>query len=113
MSSNKSLFITLALLAIVMAYVVPAGAQSGLGAAAEVEGAIQSAMSSSATGSGPTLGQLGGVQAGSTESNAGRSVGCDGSSGSNGMYKGLIKSKRDIHIAGFGKDGKKTGPTKM
>lgn len=50
-------------------------------AATNVERAIQDAMSQSSAGNGPTLGQLGGVQAGSTASDAGGGVGGDGSSG--------------------------------
>lgn len=53
-------------------------------AATQVEQAIQAAMSQSNTGNGPTLGQLGGVQAGSTAFDAGGGAGGDGSSGGGG-----------------------------
>lgn len=51
-------------------------------AAVAVEASIQSAMSQAGQGSSPTLGQLGGVQAGATGSDAG--AGADGSSGGGG-----------------------------
>lgn len=53
-------------------------------AATEVESAIQSAMSHADSGSGPTLGQLGGVQGGSTSSDASDGAGGGGDSGGGG-----------------------------
>lgn len=50
-------------------------------AASQVEQAIQEAMPHAEQGNGPTLGQLGGVQAGATDFDAGVGAGGDGSSG--------------------------------
>lgn len=47
-------------------------------AAVAVEASIQSAMPQAGQGSSPTLGQLGGVQAGATSSDAGAGAGGDG-----------------------------------
>ncbi|BCS88098.1 hypothetical protein [Pseudodesulfovibrio sediminis] len=78
MSSRTIFSFTLAFVLTLIIYTSPACAQSVLGAAAEVESSIQSSMSRAGTGSGPTLGQLGGVQAGSVGNDGGRGVGGEG-----------------------------------
>jgi len=84
MNFRKTLLLTICMAVVIMAYALPVSAQSIQDAATQVEAAISEAMSNSATGNGPTLGQLGGVQAGSTASDAGGGAGGEGSSGGGG-----------------------------
>ena len=77
----------LAVLTLSLGLMVPATQAQDLGeaalskAAAEVEGAIKGAMSRAGQEGSPTMQQLGGVQAGSTDSDASGGAGGDGSSG--------------------------------